>query len=119
MIGSRWGGHGLPFRKRQEPTVQRRDFCKFLAVTAAAKAMPALALSADKNQSNLPPGFNDYTQDYAQFCALPPDKRVFYKVSGNTIAETRLDEATWQPPAWNYNPTPLSIAGGMWDNVPL
>ncbi len=81
--------------------------------------MPALARSADENQSNLPPGFNDYTQDYAQFCALPPEKRVFYKVSGNTIAETRLDEATWQPPAWDYNPTPLSIAGGMWDHVPL
>ncbi len=40
----------------------------------------------------LPGGFNQYTQDYAQFCALPPEKRVFYKVSDGKIVEERLDE---------------------------
>jgi alpha-L-fucosidase len=67
----------------------------------------------------LPGGFNRYTQDYAQFCALPPDKRVFYKVSDGKIVEERLDEATWQPSAWNYNPVAQSVAGGLWDDVPL
>jgi len=67
----------------------------------------------------MPSGFNRYNQDYAQFCALPPEKRVFYKVSGNKIVETTLGEATWQPPAWNYNPSPSPIAGGLWDDVPL
>jgi len=67
----------------------------------------------------MPSGFNRYNQDYAQFCALPPEKRVFYKVSGNKIVETTLGEATWQPPAWNYNPSPSPIAGGLWNDVPL
>ncbi len=67
----------------------------------------------------MPSGFNQYTQDYAQFCAQPPDKRVFYKVSDGKIIEERLEEAAWQPPAWNYNPVAQSVAGGLWDDVPL
>ncbi len=30
-----------------------------------------------------------------------------------------LDDATWQPPAFNYNPAPSQVAGGLWDDVPL
>ncbi len=66
-----------------------------------------------------PGGFNQYTQDYAAFCALAPDKRVFYKVSDGKIVPTKLDESNWQQPAWNYSPAPSQIAGGMWDDVPL
>ena len=67
----------------------------------------------------MPSGFNQYTQDYAQFCAQPPEKRVFYKVSDGKIVEERLEEVAWQPPAWNYNPVAQSVAGGLWDDVPL
>ena len=67
----------------------------------------------------MPSGFNQYTHDYAQFCAQPPEKRVFYKVSDGKIIEKRLEEVAWQPPAWNYNPVAQSVAGGLWDDVPL
>ncbi|HME00750.1 MAG TPA: alpha-L-fucosidase [Terriglobia bacterium] len=99
--------------------MQRRDFCKFLTVAAASKVMPAFGQAAKNNLPGLPNGFNQYTQDYAQFCVLPPAMRVFYAVSDGKIVEKRLDEATWHPPAWNYNPSPVTVAGGMWDNVPL
>jgi hypothetical protein len=65
-------------------------------------------------QLELPTGFNRLTRSYADFCALPPDKRVFYKVNGDRIVETKLDEATWKPTIWTYNPAPSSIAGAMW-----
>ena len=94
--------------------MQRRDFCKLIAAAVAAKAAPAIGQSND-----VAPGFNRYRQDYAAFCATPPRDRVFYRVSEGKIVETKLDEATWQPPAWNYNPPPLAVAGGLWDNVPL
>ena len=99
--------------------MQRRDFCKLLTIAAASRAISSFGQAAQENESGLPTGFNQYTGDYARFCALPPDERVFYKVSGNRIIETRLDDATWQPPAWNYNPAPLPVAGGLWDDVPL
>lgn len=99
--------------------MRRRDFCMFLAATAASKAVPLFAQTAARGQSELPEGFNRYTQDYAEFCALPPEKRVFYKVSDGRIVQTNLDESTWQPPAWNYGPSPLQLAGGMWDDVPI
>ena len=83
--------------------MERRDFCKLLAIAAASKALPTSAQTAQETQPGLPSDFNRYTQDYAQFCALPPEKRVFYKVSDGKIVEERLDEAAWQPPAWNYN----------------
>jgi alpha-L-fucosidase len=98
--------------------MERRDFCKLLAIAAASKTMPSLGESGQESVTETPSGFNRYTQSYADFCELPPEKRAFYKVSGNKIVETRLDEATWQPPAWNYNPTPSPIAGGLWDDVP-
>jgi alpha-L-fucosidase len=99
--------------------MQRRDFCKFLTIATISKTVPGFGQITQDTQSKVPDGFSQYNQDYAQFCALPPEKRVFYKVSGNRIVETRLDEATWQPPAWDYNPAPLPVAGGLWDNVPL
>jgi hypothetical protein len=73
--------------------MQRRDFCKLMAAAVVAKAAPAIS------QSNGVPGFNRYREDYAAFCATPPQERVFYRVSDGKIVETKLDEATWQPPA--------------------
>jgi alpha-L-fucosidase len=106
--GSRTGGY-----------VQRRDFCKLLAATAAAKAVPSPASALNNTQSDVHEGFNQYRESYADFCAKPPEKRVFYKVSDGRIVETKLDESNWQQPAWNYNPTPLHAPVEMWDDVPL
>jgi alpha-L-fucosidase len=99
--------------------MQRREFCRFLAAAAASKALPSLAQSSPNSQSDLPAGFNRLTQDYAEFCSLPPEKRIFYKLSDGKIVPVKLDEAAWQPPQWNYNPSPSQVAGGMWDDVPL
>lgn len=99
--------------------MQRREFCKLAAMAAASKAIPTSAQATADSESGLPAGFNQYTQSYAEFCALAPEKRVYYEVSGKKILETRLDPATWQPPAWNYNPAPQTVAGGLWDDVPL
>jgi len=93
--------------------------CRLLAISAASKAIPSFGRIAGDDQPVTPSGFNQYTQDYAQFCALPPEERAFYKVSDGRIVEEKLDEATWHPPAWNYNPPPVAVAGGLWDNVPL
>jgi alpha-L-fucosidase len=99
--------------------MQRRDFFKLAAMAAASKAMPISAQAATDSESALPAGLNHYTQSYAEFCALPPEKRVYYKVSGNKIVEIKMDPASWEPPAWNYNPAPQTVAGGLWDDVPL
>ena len=69
--------------------MQRRDFCRLLAISAASKVIPSFGQIAPDNQSITPSGFNQYTQDYAQFCALPPEKRVFYKVSDGRIVEDK------------------------------
>ncbi|HUY93819.1 MAG TPA: alpha-L-fucosidase [Terracidiphilus sp.] len=99
--------------------MKRRDFCKSIAFTAAASAIPLSGQSEQDAPPDLPAGFNHYSQSYAEFCDLPPEKRVFYKVSGNRIVETKLDEANWQQSPWNYNPTAKAVAGGLWDDVPL
>ena len=99
--------------------MQRRDFCKLMAAAAAAEAMPGIGqvAQATANES-LPAGFNKYSMDYAQFCALPPEQRVYYMVSGGSIIETRLDNATWKPTGMG-NPPKLPIAGESWDGVPM
>jgi hypothetical protein len=66
----------------------------------------------------LPPGFNQYTQDYAQFCAVPPESSAFYEVSNGRIIQSKLDNATWNPPEWGHPPD-LPIPGGSWDGVPM
>ncbi len=98
--------------------MQRRDFCRLLAVAAAAKAIPALGQSAQENPSELPAGFNEYAQDYARFCALPPNKRTFYKLSNGKIVPAKLDNAAWKATAWG-SPEALPVPGGSWDGVPM
>jgi len=84
-------------------------------IAAASEALPAFGREARENQA----GFNRIVQDYAQFCALPPENRIFYKVDNGKIVEERLDDSSWQPPAWNYSPAAQDVAGGLWDDVPL
>jgi len=98
--------------------VLRRDFCKLLAAAAATKASSVFAQTAQVPQSELPGGFNQYTQDYAQFCALPADRRVYYTLSGDKIVPTALDNASWRPTGMGDAPK-LPIAGGSWDGVPM
>lgn len=99
--------------------MKRRKFCKLIAATVASRGIPSLAQTLRKTDPDSTSGFNRYSQDYSEFCAMAPEKRVFYKVSDGKIVQTRLDESTWQPPVWNYSPAPLQVAGGLWDDVSL
>ena len=99
--------------------MHRRELCKLLAIAAASETVQAYGQTSADSQLVLPSGFNRYAQDYGQFCALSPQKRVFYKVSHGKIVEERLTESTWQPTAWDYNPVAQSVAGGLWDDVPV
>jgi alpha-L-fucosidase len=98
--------------------VQRRDFCKLLAAATAANAVPTFAQSARSSESGLPGGFNEYSENYAQFCAWPPEQRAYYKLSGDKIVKTTLDNSAWRPTEMG-NPPKLPIPGGSWDGVPM
>lgn len=96
--------------------MQRREFCKLFAGSAAASVWPASGQGVPL--SGFPPGFNTYTQDYAQFCAMAPHERIFYAVRDGQLVQTRLDDAAWQPTEWG-EPQELPVPGGSWDGVPM
>jgi alpha-L-fucosidase len=98
--------------------MQRRDFCKLAAATAATAALPLHAQSSLESPSELPDGFDKLTEDYAQFCAKSPEERAFYAVADGKIVEQKLNNATWRPTGWG-NPPDLPIPGGSWDGVPM
>ncbi|HEY1807524.1 MAG TPA: alpha-L-fucosidase [Acidobacteriaceae bacterium] len=111
--------------------MRRRDFCKMIAATAAATAVPEVALGASSAVTTEEPasatpqaaeagaaGFNQYTQDYAQFCATPQDQRTFYALVDGKIVSEKLDESDWKPTAWGDSPE-LPVEGGSWDGVPM
>ena len=110
-----------PIRVARKPELmERRSFCKSLAMTAASTGITFVCPELVQRSIRICLKVSTGTRkDYAAFCALPPEKRVFYKVSDGKIVPTKLDEANWQQPAWNYSPAPSQIAGGMWDDVPL
>ena len=80
--------------------MQRRDFCKLMAATAAAAAVPSVAQTTAETQSPAFDDFNKFTEDYAEFCATPADQRVFYAYEGGKFIKEKLDEKTWAPTAW-------------------
>ena len=98
--------------------MRRRDFCRLLTLSAAVNALPALGQTAQQSQSVLPLGFDESLEDYAHFCALPPDKRVFYELKSGKIVSAALDESTWRPTEWG-DPGKLPVPGGSWDGVPM
>jgi alpha-L-fucosidase len=65
--------------------MHRRDFCRLLAIAATSRTLSSYGQPAHENLPGVPSGFNRYTQDCAQFCALPPEKRVFSTVSDGKI----------------------------------
>ena len=97
--------------------MQRREFCKLLAAASAARALPD---AAQNEGASLPAGFNQYSEDYAAFCAKSPNDRVFYAVRDGKVVEIKSNDtgATGNQPAWG-EPPELPIAGGSWDGVPM
>lgn len=94
--------------------MQRRDFCKLLAISAVSKSF---GRTAQDEGAQLPAGFNRYDREYGEFCALPPEKRIFYHPSGGRIVQEKLDNAKWKPNGGD--PPKLPLPSGWWDNVPL
>jgi alpha-L-fucosidase len=89
-----------------------------VAITTASKAFPAFGQTAQDDRSRISGGFDHLTQDYAQFCALAPEKRVFYALRDGRIVQMRQDDSTWKPTEWGKPPA-LPISGGSWDGVPM
>ncbi|HEX3987521.1 MAG TPA: alpha-L-fucosidase [Acidobacteriaceae bacterium] len=103
-----------------------------IAATAAATAVPEGALASAKpdesgaaantalqaSAAGAAPGFDQYTQDYTQFCATPQEQRVFYALVDGKIVSEKLDENDWKPTAWG-EPPELPVEGGSWDGVPM
>ena len=90
----------------------RRDFCKLMAVAAAARAIRVKAQAA----LSAPAGFNTLHQTYEEFCATPEKDRVFYALVDGKIVEKKLNDADWSPTAWGE---PTQLPGGSWDGVPM
>jgi alpha-L-fucosidase len=85
---------------------------------AAARAVPAFGQAPQDDHAGMPVGFDQYTPDYAKFCALPPEKRAFYQLNDGKIVQQGLDDATWKASEWG-SPKPLPVTGGSWDGVPM
>src|SRR5580658_226161 len=113
-------------------SMQRRDFVKLMAATAASTAVPAIASSETTSPAPLqtsppappqsfaaePPGFGKLTQTFEQFCATPESERVFYALVDGKIVAEKLDPNDWKPTEWG-DPPALPIPGGSWDGVPM
>jgi alpha-L-fucosidase len=94
--------------------MRRRTFCKLLAGSAGAAALPFKTGIARASPA---PGFNRLDRTYAEFCATPESERIFYALRGNDIVPVRLGEAKWEPSSWGSPALP--IPGGSWDGVPM
>jgi alpha-L-fucosidase len=93
-----------------------------MALAAAATALPlygrAEGPSGEETLANIPGGYNQFIEDYAQFCATPANERVFYALVKGRIVSQKLDKEAWHPTEWG-NPPALPISGGSWDGVPM
>src|SRR5579875_2601284 len=95
----------------------RREMLKLMAVARGATSLSSSDQATTDNQLSLLSGFNQYTRNYAQFCALPPKDRFFYHLSGDRIVEEKLDNDSWKPNGGD--PPRIPLPSSWWDNVPL
>src|SRR5580698_5164444 len=75
----------------------RRQFCKSIAMAAASTALPSYSRNSSGGQSDLPPGFNQYTQDYAGRVPFPLAGGLSLQLASNCPGS--VDRATAAPPA--------------------
>jgi alpha-L-fucosidase len=103
--------------------MQRREFCKLIAGTAAAKSLPAAAQNSGSAAESARADFNHYTEDYSKFCATPADRRLFYELRDGRFVEEKLDEKTWTVSPNSESgprmPPVLPVPGGSWNGVPM
>jgi len=101
--------------------MQRRNFCKLIAAVAAAEALP---IGAQKNDEGLAlSGFLELSEGYAEFCATPADRRVFYELQNGQFVRENLDDASWQVSPNSESgpkmPPSLPVPGGSWNGAPM
>ncbi|MGH8179379.1 MAG: hypothetical protein ACRETR_00210 [Steroidobacteraceae bacterium] len=70
--------------------MRRRRFCKIMAGTAAAAALPSMARRALAGGAGAAAGFNRPERTYARFCATPEMQRDFYALHDASITRERL-----------------------------
>ncbi|HTS14009.1 MAG TPA: alpha-L-fucosidase [Candidatus Limnocylindrales bacterium] len=88
------------------------------ANTAASVSPDTTRIARQQGSSAAAPGFSEYTEDYARFCATPETERVFYALRNGQIVSAYLDNNDWKPTDWG-NPPELPVPGGSWDGVPM
>ncbi len=112
--------------------MRRRKFFQLLGGLAAQSATVSLLFGGNATAlgSILPgatktttitasaAGFDQYSEDYARFCATPESARVFHALRNGEIVSERLDNDDWKPTGWG-NPPALPVPGGSWDGVPM
>jgi alpha-L-fucosidase len=98
--------------------MRRRAFFKLMAMATASRALRLRAHAAAQAQSEVPSGFNTYSEDYAQFCTTPQDQRQFFAFENGQFLKESLDEKSWKATAWGEPPV-LPVDGGSWDGVPM
>lgn len=103
--------------------MQRRDFCKLLAAAATAEVLPISVQRSAPPAGSSTNGFGVLTEDYAQFCATPSNRRVFYELQDGKFIQEELDEAAWQvspnSESGPHMPPKLPVPGGSWNGVPM
>ena len=100
--------------------MHRRDFCKLLAIAAASKAVP----SSGQTCAGEPAWIAEWVQSvHAGLCSVlrvaAGEESLLQGERRTRSSRNGSMKPTWQPPAWNYNPVAQSVAGGLWDDVPL
>ena len=93
--------------------MKRRDFCKLMAATAAATAVPTAEAAQPGRRRPEPTvspeeaakvaatpefkSFDTLSEDYAALCARPESEREFFELKDGGFVKEKLDEATWTP----------------------
>jgi alpha-L-fucosidase len=87
--------------------------------SAFGSSLPATAQAAgeEAGATAAAAGFDEYTEDYAAFCATPENKRMFYALHDARIVSERLNNDDWKSKLLSPPPK-LPVPGGSHDGVP-
>jgi hypothetical protein len=102
--------------KKRGANVRRRDFCRFLAV-AASKAIPSFGPAEKDSEPELPNGLNPLHSELCGGLRLTAGSAdLLYGLPQQDHSRRSWMRRPGQPPK---SDSPLPIAGGLWDDVPV
>ncbi|HVH85081.1 MAG TPA: alpha-L-fucosidase [Terriglobales bacterium] len=105
--------------------MDRRKFIHLLSGLAATPLLRSVAgfaqaaAPAGTPASTYPDGFNKITGDYASFCAMPENERVFYAFRNGQIISERFHPEDYKASAYDPPQPNLPVPGGSHDGVPM